>query len=227
MPAPTPVTCSPEDDSHWLTAFNSAAEGANVGGIRKGKLIDVNTRPSRGGYTVGDQRRLEPAQLTVIASRHSPKPRRPAIVSLAIASVLALTVTGIVANSVRVIHQPNKREFCFAEWCIAPTSYQQTGGASEVVVHVRSDAKAASQRPDRPQAWLVEQSGTKTGGRQPNLERLLGPGESYDSTLSFPVTPSACPWLAIGEGAWPSFLGLGYAPSPFTETVDWPLCGNT
>ena len=190
-------------------------------------MIDVNTGRRLGVYTVGDQRQFEPAQLTVIASRHSPKLRRPAIASVVIAFVLALIATWIAANSVKVIHQQNQREFCFAERCIAPTSYQQTGGASEVVVHVRNDAKAASQRPDHPQAWLVEQSGTKTGGGQPNLERLLGPGEFYDLTLSFPVTPSACPRLAIREGAWPSFLGLGYAPSPFSETVDWPLCGNT
>jgi hypothetical protein len=28
----------------------------------------------------------------------------------------------------------------------------------------------------------------------------------------------------VSEGAWPPFLGLGYAPSPFTERASWQLC---
>jgi hypothetical protein len=93
-------------------------------------------------------------------------------------------------------------------------------------MRVRSDAKATTQRPDHPQAWLLDQSGAQAGGPQADLDRQVGPGESFDATLVFPVPASqACPRLVMSEGAWPAFLGLGYAPSPFTERVQWPLCG--
>ncbi len=109
-----------------------------------------------------------------------------------------------------------------------PTTYDPGPTSITIGMHVRSDAKTASQHPDHPQAWLVEESGVQTGGPQPSLDRLVGPGESYDATLLFPVgAPGKCPKILVSEGAWPSFLGLGYAPSPFTERVDWPLCGTT
>jgi hypothetical protein len=116
-------------------------------------------------------------------------------------------------------------EYCFGEWCIAPRS--TTVGAQTVTVRVsvRSDAKQASQRPDHPQAWVLDLAGRQIGGPQHSLDRLLAPGDSYTTTLSFSVSqPGACPRLLVSEGAWPAFLGLGYAASPFTARVQWRLC---
>lgn len=131
-----------------------------------------------------------------------------------------------IAASVSRQHQPFGQEFCFAEWCVAPTSYEPSAAAVDVGLHVRSDAKGAAQRPDHPQAWLLSESGQLTGGPQSRLGRLIGPGESYDTVLAFTIQapPRSCPKLVMSEGGWPSFMGLGYAPSPFTELVDWPLC---
>lgn len=124
-----------------------------------------------------------------------------------------------------VHHLAYQQEFCFAEWCVTPTSYAAAPDEVTVGMRVRSDARSAVQRPDHPQAWLIEGSELRIGGRQPKLERVLGPGETFDTSLAFPAAAfGACPRLLVSEGAWPAFLGLGYAPSPFTESVDWPLC---
>lgn len=143
--------------------------------------------------------------------------------------LLIIVVVGVIGStylsSATVQHLSYQREFCFAEWCITPTAYRPGPESAEVAVHVRSDAKAAAQRPDHPQAWLVGQSGAPTGGPQAGLDRTIGPGESYDASLVFAVgAGGACPRFLVSEGGWPPFLGLGYAPSPFTERVDWPLC---
>ncbi len=149
------------------------------------------------------------------------------IVALLLVIVAAAVIAGLTfAGSVTIRHVPYQHEFCFAEWCVTPTSYETAPGAERIDLQVRSDAKAASQRPDHPQAWLVVRSGEQVGGPQPGLDRLVGPGEAYDTTLVFTDGDAgACPHLLMSEGAWPSFTGLGYAPSPFTERVDWPLCG--
>jgi hypothetical protein len=47
-------------------------------------------------------------------------------------------------------------EYCFVEWCIALQSTTIGTRAVTVVVQVRSDAKQASQRPDHPQAWVID-----------------------------------------------------------------------
>ncbi|HUY73912.1 MAG TPA: hypothetical protein VMW11_05325 [Candidatus Dormibacteraeota bacterium] len=153
--------------------------------------------------------------------------RRGLLLAIALAVVVMVTSGWLAMTSAgTTIHQlPFRQEFCFAEWCVTPTSYAPGTGAMQVGVHVRSDAKAATQRPDHPQAWLVGQAGSRAGGPQADLDRQVGPGASFDATLVFPVpTPHACPRLVMSEGAWPAFLGLGYAPSPFTERVEWPLC---
>jgi hypothetical protein len=162
----------------------------------------------------------------VIAPQRSAwRSRRLAIVVAPILLGATLLVAMTIAASVSRQHQPFGREFCFAEWCVAPTSYQPNATGVDVGLHVRSDAKAALQRPDHPQAWLESQPGQSTGGPQPSLDRQVGPGETYDAVLAFPIpAPRSCPRLVVSEGAWPSFVGLGYAPSPFTERVDWPLC---
>lgn len=117
------------------------------------------------------------------------------------------------------------REHCFAEWCIAPQSTATGAQTVTVGVRVRSDAKQASQRPDHPQAWVIAAAGGQFGGPQYTLDRLLAPGDSYTTTLSFSVSqPGACPTFLVSEGAWPPFLGLGDAASPFTEEVEWRLC---
>jgi hypothetical protein len=116
-------------------------------------------------------------------------------------------------------------EYCFAEWCIAPRSTTEGAQTVTVRVSVRSDAKQASQRPDHPQAWVIDAAGRQIGGPQASLDRLLAPGDSYTTTLTFSVSqPGACPSLLVSEGAWPLFLGLGYAASPFTAKIQWRLC---
>jgi hypothetical protein len=116
-------------------------------------------------------------------------------------------------------------EYCFGEWCIAPQSATVGSQTVAVRVSVRSEAKQASQRPDHPQAWVIDAAGRQIGGPQHSLDRLLAPGDSYTTTLSFSVSqPGACPSLLVSEGAWPAFLGLGYAANPFTARVQWRLC---
>lgn len=142
--------------------------------------------------------------------------------------LLVVASAGLLAaiSAAQIHHLSYHHEFCFAEWCVTPTSYEPGNGAEQVGVHVRSDARAAAQRPDHPQAWLVQPSGVQAGGPQASLDRQVGAGDSFDTTLVFHAPASgACPRLLMSEGAWPSFLGLGYAQSPFTEWVDWPLCG--
>ena len=141
--------------------------------------------------------------------------------------VVAIVVGGAIAISRQNSPTPEAggHEYCFAEWCIAPRS--TTVGAQTVTVRlsVRSDAKQASQRPDHPQAWVIDATGRQIGGPQASLDRLLAPGDSYTTTLTFSVSqPGACPSLLVSEGAWPLFLGLGYAASPFTAKVQWRLC---
>jgi hypothetical protein len=162
----------------------------------------------------------------VTATPGRDKPNRAA---LAVVLLLIVAVVGVAGStyvvSRTVQHLPFQREFCFAEWCVTPTAYRPGPGSAGVAVHVRSDAKAATQRPDHPQAWLVEQSGALAGGPQAGLDRAIGPGQSYDLSLVFADgAGGACPRFLVSEGGWPPFLGLGYAPSPFTERVDWPLC---
>lgn len=121
--------------------------------------------------------------------------------------------------------QPSDREFCFGEWCIRPVSATWSPTLVRVQVRVRSDAKAVAQRPDHPQAWLVDADTRRTGGQQPSLERSIGPGESFVTSLSFATaSPNGCFGLVVAEGGWPPFLGLGYAASPFTERVQWRIC---
>lgn len=151
--------------------------------------------------------------------------RRPRL--LVAVLVLGITVVGAIvaiqgSNSVR---ETGAHEYCFAEWCATPQSTTTDVQAVSVRVLVRSDAKQASQRPDHPQAWLIETTGRQIGGPQPSLDDQLGPGDSYVATLVFKTSqPGRCPMLIVSEGGWPAFLGLGYSPSPFTTRVEWRLC---
>jgi hypothetical protein len=121
--------------------------------------------------------------------------------------------------------QKGNAEFCFAEWCLQPMSALPGPSGASVVLKVRSDAKSASQRPDHPQVWLVGTQARTSGGPQPALDRLIAAGDSFETTLAFHLSaPGSCPGLLVNEGAWPSFLGLGHASSPFTERVAWRLC---
>jgi hypothetical protein len=149
--------------------------------------------------------------------------RRFLVGSLALGIVV---VGGIVAEqSTRPLREPGGHEHCFAEWCVAPQSTETDIQAITVRVRVRSDAKQASQRPDHPQAWLLDATGHKVGGPQPSLDRLLAPGDSYVTNLVFKTSaPEACSMLLVSEGGWPPFLGFGYAPSPFTTQVEWRIC---
>ena len=119
-------------------------------------------------------------------------------------------------------------EYCFAEWCIAPTQVSVDTQTVTVTVAVRSDAKQASQKPDHPQVWVIDAAGRQVGGPQHSLDRLVTPGESYMATLTFRTSQAGpCPTIVVSEGGWPPFLGLGYAASPFTATVEWRLCEVT
>lgn len=62
------------------------------------------------------------------------------------------------------------------------------------------------------------------GGPQSRLDAAIGPGGHYSADLEFAITTVRCATFTVSEGAWPPFLGLGYAPSPFTERAAWHLC---
>lgn len=161
-----------------------------------------------------------------VSSRRSLGPAMRLAAAVALLLVVAAAFAALMSNAATIHQLRYRQEFCFAEWCVTPTSYDPGSVSVQVGMHVRSDARAATQRPDHPQAWLLDQSGAQAGGPQANLDRQVGPGESFDATLVFPAPASrACPRLVMSEGAWPAFLALGYAPSPFTERVEWPLCG--
>jgi hypothetical protein len=151
--------------------------------------------------------------------------RRPRLLVGALALAIAVLGGLVAEQSTRQLREPGGHEHCFAEWCVTPQSTKTDLQAITVGVQVRSDAKQASQRPDHPQAWLLEATGRQVGGPQPSLDRLLAPGDSYVTTLVFKTSePGACPMLLVSEGGWPPFLGLGYAPSPFTTQVEWRIC---
>jgi hypothetical protein len=116
-------------------------------------------------------------------------------------------------------------EHCFAEWCVAPVLSTAGTQSVTVSVRVRSDAKQATQRPDHPQAWVIDASARKIGGPQHVLDHVVAPGDSYIATMTFTTSqPGTCPTLLVSEGGWPPFLGLGYAFSPFTSSAEWRLC---
>jgi hypothetical protein len=141
--------------------------------------------------------------------------------------VLAIAVVGaiVVDQESGPAQKAGGTEYCFAEWCIAPESTTIGIQTVTVRVRVRSDAKQASQKPDHPQAWVIDALGRQSGGSQHALDGLLAPGDSYMATLTFSTSkPGTCPRLLVSEGGWPPFLGLGYAASPFTSWVEWRLC---
>jgi len=148
-----------------------------------------------------------------------------AIVAISIgALILVLSLAGLTLRGTQPHPLGDHAEFCFAEWCIAPASMGISGSTTVVHAVVRSSALAIVQRPDHPQAWLVDGQGHQVGGPQPALARPVGPAESFNVDLSFASTALACQSFVVAEGAWPGFVGLGYAPSPFTERVSWRLC---
>lgn len=161
-----------------------------------------------------------------MSSRRVLRPPGRLATAVALLLVVAAAFAALMSAAATVHQSRYGQEFCFAEWCVTPTSYDPGSVSVHVGMHVRSDARATTQRPDHPQAWLLDNSGAQAGGPQASLDRQVGPGESFDANLVFPAPASrTCPRLVMSEGAWPAFLGLGYAPSPFTERVEWPLCG--
>jgi hypothetical protein len=143
---------------------------------------------------------------------------------------LVIALVGVVAygRGAGYTRETAGHEHCFAEWCIAPQSATISGGQVTVSARVRSDAKQASQRPDHPQAWIIDAAGRQIGGPQHALDELVAPGDSYVTTLTFTTSqPGTCPRLLVSEGGWPSFLGLGYQASPFTAQAEWRLCEIT
>ena len=138
--------------------------------------------------------------------------------------ILALAVATLTVWGQQPHQQRDHAEFCFAEWCIAPISLTQRDASTAIDVEVQSQAMSATQRPDHPQAWLVDARGDLIGGPQPRLGVAIGPQQDYSTQLSFPVVTIRCTTFIVSEGAWPPFLALGYAPSPFTERASWQLC---
>jgi len=133
-------------------------------------------------------------------------------------------VAGLTLWGVQPRPQGDHAEFCFAEWCIAPASMDVRGSSTLVHAVVRSSALTITQRPDHPQAWLIDEAGRELGGPQHVLDQPVGPGQSFSADLTFASATLTCQTFVVSEGAWPPFLGLGYAPSPFTERVSWRLC---
>ena len=143
------------------------------------------------------------------------------------AVIAAIDVAGavLVTQQNAPVLETGGHEYCFAEWCIVPSRASLDLQAVTVMVTVRSDAKQASQRPDHPQVWVIDSAGRQVGGPQHSLDRLISPGDSYTSALTFNTQDAGtCPRLRVSEGAWPAFLGLGYTPSPFTASAEWRLC---
>lgn len=138
--------------------------------------------------------------------------------------LMSLVIFGLTVLGLTPHQQPDDRRFCFAEWCIAPAGMTASGPTTIVRVNVRSEALAATQRPDHPQAWLDEGHGRVAGGPQGNLESPVAPGQQYSADLTFAVSTTGCARFIVSEGAWPPFLGLGYTPSPFTERAAWNVC---
>ena len=150
--------------------------------------------------------------------------RKALAVVLAAFVVTVVVIVALTAAGSRPAAQPDHREFCFSEWCVTPVSLSTTSTSTVVRVEVRSDARAATQRPDHPQAWLADSGGRMVGGPQARLAVEIGREQSYVAELPFPVMSSGCSTFVVAEGSWPAFLGLGYTPSPFTERVNWELC---
>src|ERR1700730_18072434 len=147
------------------------------------------------------------------------------LIGVVVIAVIVLAGTIIVTRESAPVTETGGHEYCFAEWCIAPTRVSFAAPPVSVSVTVRSDAKQASQKPDHPQVWVIDAAGRHFGGPQHSLDRLIAPGDSYTSTLTFDTQdPGSCPRLQVSEGGWPPFLGLGYAASPFTATAEWRLC---
>jgi hypothetical protein len=138
--------------------------------------------------------------------------------------VLALVLAGLTIAGTQPQQQDALARFCFAEWCVKPVGLSLAAGETVVTVEVSSTAGAVTQRPDHPQAWLSDADGKTSGGPQPDLNRAIGPQGSYSAALSFALGSAGCADFTVAEGAWPAILGLGYAPSPFTERARWRLC---
>jgi hypothetical protein len=150
--------------------------------------------------------------------------RRTLAISIGVVLVAVIAIGAFTLAGQEPHPQNGQAEFCFAEWCIAPDRLVADEGSTVVHAVIRSDARGITQRPDHPQAWIVDAGGHEIGGPQPALARALGPAASFATDLTFPVTMNGCTTFIVGEGGWPPFLGLGYAPSPFTERVSWRLC---
>lgn len=149
---------------------------------------------------------------------------RTVAIASAVLIILMLAVAGLTVWGQQPHHQLGHDEFCFAEWCIAPTAITRSDSTTAVEVEVSSQALSATQRPDHPQAWLADQQGHVVGGPEPRLSGAIGPGQDYKTELVFRLVSTACTSFIVSEGTWPSFLNLGYAPSPFTERASWDLC---
>lgn len=147
------------------------------------------------------------------------------LIGVGVIAVIVLAGAIIITRQSAPVSETGGQEYCFAEWCIAPSRVSFDPQVVTVTVTVRSDAKQASQKPDHPQVWVIDSAGRQVGGPQHSLDRLIAPGDSYTSTLTFNTQDSGtCPRLRVSEGGWPPFLGLGYAASPFTATAEWRLC---
>src|SRR5262249_7381591 len=155
-------------------------------------------------------------------------PRRRVVMAVGVAAIVVLAAAGVIAGLTIAAMQPQQQHgltrFCFAEWCIQPVAARTASDQTFVDVRVASTARAASQRPDHPPAWLTDSRGHSAGGPQSLLEREVGPGETYSARLVFAGAVSGCADFVVAEGAWLPFLGLGYAPSPFTERASWRIC---
>jgi hypothetical protein len=150
---------------------------------------------------------------------------RPWLVGVIVIAAIVVAGVFVITRPSATVRETRGHEYCFAEWCIAPARVSLETQTVTVTVTVRSDAKQASQKPDHPQVWVIDAAGRQVGGPQHSLDRLVTPGESYVATLTFSTSQAGtCPRLLVSEGGWPPFLGLGYAASPFTATVEWRLC---
>jgi hypothetical protein len=115
------------------------------------------------------------------------------------------------------------REECFDDMCFSVTAASSTtsakGDSITVTLRLRNAARRAAEKPDHPDAYLVDREGhsyfPQAVGQQPLWNQPLQPGEIQDRALRFQVPGADQPlYLVVTEGSFPSPLIIGDDNSP-------------
>lgn len=124
------------------------------------------------------------------------------------------------------------QEHCFDEMCFAVTRANSVATAQAntitVTLRLRNAALHTAQKPDHPDAYLVDQRGKSyqpsAAGQQPVWDQQLPAGTMQERTLSF-VVPAHInvPYLIVTEGSFPAPLIIGNENSPFHKKTEFRL----